>query len=204
MKTIWVILCGLLLSVMESQAQYRSGHMWLVGSGVVLPMGPDAFSNLWKSGFGLNGGVHYCLDAGQRVSLRAMVGYERLSHRTNDGILGAANSGARLQVIEGSGSILHLDLNLKISPRQTEGRVVPYAIGGPGFVRVAQDARFVRQNGLAEQVNLADTNLGWALGVGADVILERDLIVFVEGQYTMVFTDQAGARFMPFRLGVMF
>lgn len=209
MKLIWMVFACvvLLLAATDSQAQYRLGRMWVVGSGVVLPLGPDAFSDLWKSGFGLHGGVHYCLDDGQRVSVRATAGYERLSPNTNDVLvdLNVVNPEARLQVLDGSGSIFHLELNLKVSPRKTEGRFVPYAIGGPGFLRVAQDVRFVRQNtGATEQVNQSETNVGWGLGAGVDFVLRRDLTMFFEGQFTMVFTDQAGPRFMPFRLGIMF
>ena len=208
-RTFLGFLIGLILLGQASgvQAQYRAGRMWAFSSGVLFPVGPNTFSDRWKSGANLGGGIHYCLEEEQRVSLRATAEYSRLSPQKNEVLdeLGIVDPGARLHVLDGSGSIWDLTVNLKISPRWTEGRVVPYLIGGAGLMRVSQDVTFTRiGNTEPERVDQSGTDLGWSLGAGLDAKLARELTVFIEGQYKIVFSDDPGPRYLPIRIGVLF
>ena len=206
----WVVLMGLvaLCVTTTAGAQYRTGRVWVVGSGIAFPMGPDAFSDLWKSGFVLNAGVHHSLNVEQRILVRALASYHRLSASSNTFLdeIGVVDPDARVHVASGSGSILTLLCQVKVTPRWTEGRVVPYLVGGPSIMRVAQDATFTRAGSALgnEQINESNTDFGWGVGAGLDIQVADDLTVFVEGQYEMVFTQEAGPRFLPIRLGVMF
>ena len=77
----WAVLAGLLMlcAASTAEAQYRTGRVWVIGSGIAFPMGPDAFSDLWKSGFVLNVGLHHSLNVEQRVLVRVLASYHRLS-----------------------------------------------------------------------------------------------------------------------------
>ena len=208
-RVLMAVSLGLFLLAPASgaEAQYRAGRMWLLSSGVVFPMGPDDFRDTWKSGLALGGGIHHCLDKEQRVSLCAVLEYSRLTPQKNEVLdgLGVVDPETRLHVQDGSGSILQLGVSVKLSPRWTEGRFVPYAIGGCGVMRVVQDVTFTRAGEAhPEHVDKADTDGGWNLGAGVDVRVAKDLTGFIEGQYTIVFSGQAGPRYLPVRVGVLF
>ncbi len=72
----WAVLMGLLMlfTASTAEAQYRTGRAWVIGSGIAFPMGPDAFSDLWKSGFVLNVGLRSQSECGAaRTGARAGV-----------------------------------------------------------------------------------------------------------------------------------
>jgi len=202
-----IAFCLLFASVSTSQAQYREGRMWVASSGLTFPVSPNSFADRWKSGFHIGGGILYCLNLEQRVMIRATASYQKLSPNTNEFLsdLGIINSSNNIVVQEGSGSIWSLALNLKITPRWTEGTLIPYALGGPSIIRVSQDVTYIPQGDTqSQQFNQTTTDLGWALGVGLDFDLPHELTLFAESQYTMVFTQEAGPRFIPVRLGILF
>lgn len=108
-------------------------------------------------------------------------------------------------VQNGSGSIWALALNLKITPRWTEGFFIPYALGGPSLMRVHQDITYTPQDGTQSQhFNQTETDMGMSLGAGIDFDLPHEITFFAETQYTMVFTQDTGPRFIPIRLGILF
>ena len=55
-----------------------------------------------------------------------------------------------------------------------------------------------------QNLDQIDHNLSWGFGAGLDIIMHRDMTVFLEGKYTIVFTQDAGPRYLPIRLGVLF
>lgn len=202
-----ITLCLLCITCTTAQAQYREGHMWVASSGLTFPISPDSFADRWKSGFHIGGGILYNLNLEQRVMVRATASYQRLSPNTNQILsdLGVVNTENRITVQSGSGSIWSLALNLKITPRWTEGFIIPYALGGPALMRVSQDVTFVPQNTTqSQQFSQTATDIGWGLGVGLDFDLPNELTLFAESQYTMVFTQDAGPRFIPVRIGILF
>lgn len=202
---IALFLSALLFST--SHAQYRAGHMWVASSGITFPISPDSFADRWKSGFHLGGGISYSLNLEQRVMVRATASYQKLSANTNATLsdLGIVNTSNRITVESGSGSILSLALNLKITPRWTEGFLIPYALGGPSLMRINQDVTFTPIGDIqSQQFSQTTTDIGWGLGVGLDFDLPNELTLFAETQYTMVFTQEAGPRFIPIRLGILF
>lgn len=202
-----IALCLSLICMSTSHAQYRPGHMWVASSGITFPISPDNFADRWKSGFHLGGGILYHLNVEQRVMVRATASYQKLSPNTNSILsdLGITNTNNRINVQDGSGSILSLALNLKITPRWTEGFLIPYALGGPSLMRISQDITYTPQGSTqSQQFSQTTTDIGWGLGVGLDIDLPNELTLFVETQYTMVFTQDAGPRFIPIRLGILF
>lgn len=200
------ILC-LLLTPLTTPAQYRDGLMWVASSGLSFPISPDTFADRWKSGFHIGGGVLYGLNLEQRVMVRTTASYQKLSPNTNQFLLdqGITNTSNRITVQSGSGSIWSLALNLKITPRGTEGRIIPYAIGGPALMRITQNITYVPQGSpQSQQFKETTSNMGWSLGLGLDFDMRSTLTLFAESQYTMVFSDQAGPRFIPIRMGILF
>ena len=109
-RFVWVVLMGLLalFATNPADAQYRTGRVWVVGTGIAFPMGPDAFSDLWRSAFVLNAGLHHSLNLEQRVLVRVLASYHRLSANANATLqeLGVVDPYARVRVETGSGSIL--------------------------------------------------------------------------------------------------
>ena len=202
-----IALCLSLLCITTSHAQYRPGHMWVASSGITFPMSPDSFADRWKSGFHLGGGILYNLNLEQRIMVRATASYQKLTPNTNSFLsnLGMTNTTNSIHVESGSGSILSLALNLKITPRWTEGFLIPYALGGPSLMRISQNITFIPQGSTqSQQFKQTSTDIGWGLGVGLDFDLPNEITLFAETQYTMVFTQEAGPRFIPIRLGILF
>jgi len=181
--------------------------MWVISSGVTFPMSPDRFSDRWKAGYNIEAGILYSLSLEQRILIKTTASYQRLSPNTNSFLsdLGITNPNNRINVQNGSGSIWSLALNLKITPRWTEGFLIPYAIGGPSLMRVHQDVTYMPQGSTqSQQFNQTTTDIGLSLGAGIDFDLPNEITLFAESQYTMVFTQEAGPRFIPFRLGIIF
>lgn len=202
-----IAICLILTSFTISHAQYREGHMWVVSSGITLPMSPDSFADRWKSGYHIEGGILYSLNLEQRIMIKATASYQKLSPNTNAFLsdLGITNPNNRINVQNGSGSIWSLALNLKITPRWTEGFLIPYALGGPSLMRVHQDITYTTQGNIqSQQLNQTTTDIGLSLGAGIDFDLPGEITLFAESQYTMVFTQEAGPRFIPIRLGILF
>ncbi len=202
-----IVLCLLFTSFTTSHAQYREGHMWVASSGLTFPISPDSFADRWKSGFHIGGGILYSLNLEQRVMVRATASYQKLSPNTNRILsdLCIVNTRNRIYVQDRTGSIWSLALNIKITPRWTKGTLIPYAIGGPALMRVNQDVTFIPLGDTqSQQFNQTTTDIGWSLGAGIDFDLPHEITFFVESQYTMVFTQEAGPRFIPVRLGILF
>jgi opacity protein-like surface antigen len=202
-----ITICLILTSFTISHAQYREGHMWVISSGVTFPMSPDSFSDRWKSGYHLEGGILYSLNLEQRIMIKATASYQKLTPNTNSFLtdLGISNPNNRINLQSGSGSIWSLACNLKITPRWTEGFLIPYALGGPSLMRVHQDVTYISQGATqSQQFKQTTTDIGLSLGVGIDFDLPNTITLFFESQYTMVFTQEAGPRFIPIRLGILF
>ena len=72
-------------------------------------------------------------------------------------------------------------------------------------MRVHQDITYTPQGSSQSQhFNQTATDIGWSLGVGIDFDLPNEITLFAESQYTMIFTQEAGPRFIPIRLGILF
>ncbi len=96
--------------------------------------------------------------------MRVLASYHRLSANSNAILneLGVVDPNARVHVDSGSGSILTASCQVKVTPRWTEGRVVPYLVGGPSVMRVAQDVTFVRAGSAlgAERIDESTADFG--------------------------------------------
>ena len=180
-----------------------------VDGGVSFPAAPPEFSDFWKTGFAIGGGVGVRLTPFWEIVTSAH--YQRFPADEEgqiDGLLLEGPGGVlEIASIDGrDAETIALLMEVRVHPGSPESSIDPFLAFGSGFCRVATTDAMVRpaDPGYAPIPILGDTDsaLAATIGGGLGYRVAPGWQIVLESIYTIAFTDQSSTEFLPLRLGV--
>ncbi len=189
------------LAVMPAAAQSGSpSTIFYVNTGLGIPSSPETFSDQWSMGFTVGAGYGVALSP--VLSIQGNVDYTRFSFDSQGFLSDLGLGGTGIEIDGAAATIITVMGNLKAG-LQTEGNLTPYAVGGLGLFRIS--AGDVKVSGLGASTSAegeSEMRLGLGLGVGVDVAFTPQYGLFLEGRYTVGFTEDNSTSFFPLRAGL--
>ena len=149
---------------------------------------------------GLNG------DRSLRAKLRDIFTLQGLADYTmfgfdEDAFL-ADNDGIEEGIDGGTTNVLSIMANLKAQMPLQNSRILPYAIGGVGYI--SQTFEDIKVNGNTIMSQDTENSLGLGIGAGVDFSIASDMFLFAEGKYMVGFNAGDDLQYVPIRLGIRF
>jgi hypothetical protein len=129
------LFCILLPATVSAQDR---NFTFTVGSGIVIPRGPETFEDLWQDGVNINGGIYYSLNKSIQIGIQTSQYYfEFDSQKLNDQFqeqnpdlsLALSGNDTKIEVFMPSFRIIAPSLE----------RFLPYVQAGAGFFRIKID-----------------------------------------------------------------
>ncbi|MBN2227013.1 MAG: outer membrane beta-barrel protein [candidate division Zixibacteria bacterium] len=202
-----VLFCALIVT---AQAQTEKPKPILFfGGGMGLPMGPDLFKDFWKSGIGIGGGVGF--EVNPNIELQAAIYYNNfptdedafldyIADMIGEDPTGLSLDGGSTRIIEAMANAKY-----KLGGSNSSSSVKPYVLGGAGFANLSFSDVTASYEGETETVTFeSTTKLALNIGAGADFMVGPKIGIFVEGKYSMVFTEGDATNYVPIRAGMTF
>ena len=175
--------------------------------GAAVPSAPELFSNRWDRGFNVGGGIGFSLTP--HFTLQGYVDYNNLKLNEENLFTEYPKLGERVSVEGGELKLLTISGNVKALLVPPKSTIAPYVIGGTGFYK--QDVSDILITGKLVQVELgvaSKTTFAVGVGAGLDINLTDTIAFFIEGKYTIGFTenfaDKESIKYVPVKIGLAF
>jgi opacity protein-like surface antigen len=199
---------GLAAGVLLLPATGRSeGLLVSVDGGVVATSAPPEFSEFWRTGWGVGGGVSVVLSPLWEVA--TSVHYQRFPADEGaqvDDLLLAGPGGIRaIASLEGrDAQVVALTGEVRFLPPMGDSALGPYLAFGAGFFRLSTtEATVVAATPDIPPVVLSgdtDSALAATVGVGARLRVSERLRLGAESIYTIGFTEPSSTEYLPLRV----
>jgi hypothetical protein len=184
-------------------AQNDKKPIYYFNTGVSFPSAPELFSRYWKPGLNLGLGIGYQTSAS--IVLQMSFVYSNLPFNGEKLLKDYGLSGLGLKVSGGSAKVITASGDLKAYLVPMDAGTSPYFIVGAGLFRIsASDARVSYQGDSQTVQGNSESALGLGLGIGIDFRLRDRLTLFMEGKYTLGFTDVDNTLLVPLKIGIAF
>jgi len=184
----------------------------VVNGGFGLPAGPAIFIDRAKLGYNFGGGLSYTIN--HRFSVDLLFDYNRFQF---DRFSYAQSIGRPVDqdvpdtyIIEGGPSeVISIALQGRWYMFPGASDVLPYLLGGAGYMSFAADVVYHGNTIEALIGDPADPGfeqdaLYSAIGLGFDFPRSDRIVLFIEGRYSLGFTDERIFQYFPFKLGFRF
>jgi opacity protein-like surface antigen len=194
---VMLFCCGSLL------AQSEKTPIYYLNTGVSVPSSPELFSRYWNPGPNFGFGLGF--QATPAIALRTAFEYSNMPLDDQKLLedFGILPSG--LNVSGGSANVITAGLDFKANLAPMTANVSPYFVVGGGLFRLsASDARISYQGTSATVQGNSETAFGIGFGAGFDFRLNNRLALFLEGKYSIGFTDVDNTQYFPIKIGLAF
>jgi opacity protein-like surface antigen len=199
------ILTALAVFVVGSNAAAQTVKNVLVsvGGGLSFPSQPSDFSNYWKMGYNVGGGLGYALSSS--FSLNALFDYnsfpldaDRILNDFGLGGQGITIKGGSVTLITVSGTLKAWLIPLGDSPS-------PYVFVGGGFFGLSNSDVTI-SDGNASRVLRGESTSEFSIlfGAGLDIPMNESLVAFVQAAYGIAFAKDENTNYLPMKAGVSF
>lgn len=195
MKRVSIIVL-LLFSTSVAAAQGST----FVSAGLGVPQKPTEFSDYWKTGLSLGGGI----EAPVNDWLALMGGFDLTNFALNEGPYLEAQgvAGTGVSISGGSASILTLLGGAKLSVVRIPKSVSAYVVGLFGYLNFSTKDFEVTGGGLAGTLAGEERSAFCvAGGAGVEMPIGKTTDIFIEGRYVVDFAASRTA-FVPLRAGL--
>lgn len=174
-----------------------------VNIGMGIPSSPNEFSDYWKTGLNIGGGIGY--PASKNLDIIAMFNYSSFSFNGEKFINDAGYGGYGFEIDGGTASFLTLNVDLKVALASGDASVRPFIVGGACLFKMSIKDATVRLQGQSETVAGDDeTKLGISIGAGFDVMLNQQMSLYLAARYAVGFTEDESTTYFPLNIGLMF
>lgn len=184
-------------------AQEGAGRpVFRVGAGLSVPSSPDVFSDYWKIGPHAVGAIGYPVTRG--FILEGQVEYNNFT-LDDDAILRDLGFSPADVTIQGAAATVLAGTAMAIGRIQAPGsKVAPYFLGGVGFSRLsAGDITASGPGGTATLDGDSETAFSVGFGVGIEIMVTPTAGIFLDGKYSILFTEDESSQYLPFRVGLV-
>ncbi len=200
------LLCGLLMTQFSSSALSQGARrpLYFLGGGLSVPSAPDIFSDYWQTGFNFTGGIGYPVTPS--VAVLGTVGYNAHPFDEDGFLSDIGLSGYGVDVDGGKATLLTVFAALRVnlvSP-QAEAVASPFFFGGIGMTRLSLSDVSVSYLGQSYGLDgPSETALGVGFGGGVDMRVAANVYLFVQGLYSIGFTDDESTHAFPISVGIL-
>ncbi len=192
------IVFTLLVAVYQTNAQ--STKEVFFNAGAAIPSKPEVFSDYWKMGFNVGGGVGFSIS--KNTTLSGSIDYSSFGI-DEDGVLksnGLSNTG--VSISGGAASILTIMGNAKILLTSDASNIAPYIVGGLGFFNIStNDIKIAYMGDVDVLEGSSELAFSLLLGAGFQFPIGNSSI-FLEGNYHIGFTEGSSTAFFPIKVGL--
>jgi len=220
MKQLFVVMCVMLILALSGTA--LAGEIKpaiYVGGGMSLPMGPQLFSDFWKSGFGGSGGIG--LQVSPAIEIGGTFGYSKFPF-DDDAVLeyfGVSDlelSGVNVDITFSGLDITTLEFlayGKYIFTVGAEGsKFKPYMLATAGMTKMSTDemsASVIVTGAIdtsftesAPKISTTDFTIGF--GAGFEYMFSPKAGLWLDGKYMVVLTEGESTAYLPLRAGLKF
>jgi len=199
-KLLLIMFLPFIFSIKSFCQDYNNVY---IGAGLSFPESPTEFSDYYKMGFNVGGGVGFALSP--TFAIVGDFSYHNFSFDDSNFLSSFGLNNLGINISGGATSVYTITGNLKVSLNQGPGVVVPYLIGGVGYVNLSTSDVMVSGNGSAVSVpGNSESDFYAQVGAGVDFLVAPTTGIFVEGKYAIAFTSGSNTAFLPIRVGVIF
>jgi opacity protein-like surface antigen len=176
---------------------------FFVNAGFSIPSAPDEFSDYWKTGFNIGGGIGHSLTP--NVQFQGIVEYNSFGFDGDKLLEDYGYGGTGISVSGGTASIVTASANLKTLLSAGKSSSTPYFIGSLSFFRLSTSDATVSYMGMSETVDGdSETAAGVAFGAGINIEMNPNMNLFIEGKYGVGFTENESTQYLPLKVGLEF
>jgi len=203
MKVIIISTLLLLASATTAFGQGTNGLELYLNSGISFPSNPDEFADYWSTGFNFGGGAGYSVDP--NLTLVAYFDYNDFNFDDERFLEDYGFTGYGISITGGEASSITLSGNLKVTLLPSPEPVRPYLLGGVGWTRISiGDVTIYGPGGSVTVEGESETAFSVLLGAGIDFTLTEGMDLFIQGGYSIAFTEEESTEIFPVKLGIKF
>ena len=168
-----------------------------------MPIGPTAFKDGWKMGFGFGGGVG--LQFNPQIEASGKFYYNTFGFdwdKLIGGASGVSGDGADFQAIE-----FGVDLKYMFAAGGQTALLKPYVVLGGGFVNVKFTDATITGGTTTYMIpfsGISETKINFSGGAGLDYMMSPQMGIWVEGRFLLIATEGESISFLPIRAGIKF
>lgn len=196
-KLFLILVLPFLFSANSFAQDYNNVYF---GAGLTFPEGPSQFSDYYKMGFNVGGGVGFAIS--HTFSIVGDFTYNNFSFDQNKFLTDIGYNNSGISITGGSTSIYAISANMKFSLNRSQSSTFPYVIGGIGYLNEATSDLTVSGGGTSVPVSgNSESAFYTQAGVGVDFVIGSTSLIFIEGKYAIGFTKDKNTTFLPIRAG---
>lgn len=199
MKKLAVVLFILIISTSFVNAQNQSRIY--INSGFGFPMSPKGFSDYWKTGF--NFGAALAVPINPNVDISFNFDYNTFPL---DESKVEEEAGGAVEIDGGNASVWTLTSNIKANlVRRGTGQAIPYFLFGVGYYNINETEVTVSRSIFTAAFDSKGEG-GFTLngGFGVEFNASKNLLIFLDGRYQLIFTEDDNVGYLPVRAGIGF
>ena len=174
-----------------------------LSGGVSIPASPSEFKDFWSLGFNGGGGVGYIFSP--IFSANVYFDYNSMTLNEDKFLeeLGATSMG--LSIDGGAVNIITVMVNVKTTLIAKPQSVSPYLKAGLGLLSLsATDVTFSYMGeSFTQEVDVSEEAFGVLFGGGIDFPVSLNVLIFVEGNYGIGFTEDESTGYITIKGGVI-
>jgi opacity protein-like surface antigen len=174
-----------------------------INTGFSIPTAPDEFSDYWKTGFNIGGGIGFPIIRNLRFQVD--LEYNSFAFDEDTFIDDLSYGGTGISISGGTASILTAAVNLKALIPTGSYSKTPYLIGGVSFFALSISDGTVRYEQYTRTIGGdSDPAIGLSLGAGISFVMNPNMNIFIEARYGIGFTEDEDTQYIPFKVGLEF
>jgi len=203
MKQTMIVTIILFTVILVPFAHSRNEPVLYLNVGASAPTAPETFSEHWQRNFNLGGGIGFHLSP--NLILQGYVARNNFTLDEDKFFTDYPQLGESVSIDGGELKFLTVFGDLKAVLGPSKARLAPYLIGGGGFSKQYFTDISISGKRITVELGIAsETTFAVAFGAGMDINLSDNFALFIEGRYTIGFTENESIKYVPVKIGLGF
>jgi opacity protein-like surface antigen len=199
MKAILILMMAVLAMSGIVLAQEKPKITYYVSAGIAVPSAPDEFSDYWRTGLNIGGGVGFPIS--NNVQLVPTLSYSNCGFDVDRFLLDSGVGDFGYDINGGDASLTTLNADFRFSFNTAQGKVVPYVVGGAGIFWLSIDDALLSYQGYTIRVNgESETKVGIDFGAGIDFSAGPRTNISIGGRLVVGFTEGDNTQYFPLQV----
>jgi len=202
MKKYLLLLIIPTLLINLSFAQDAKKIQLFLSGGISIPSSPTEFTDYWNLGFNGGAGIGYVFSP--NFSANAYFDFNTMA-LNEDNFLGDLGAPSGVSIDGGSINIITVMANVKGNLIAKPKSISPYFKVGIGLFSLSATDVTVSYMGVSmtESLDASEEALGLIFGGGIDFPVSPNILIFIEGNYCVGFTEDESTSFIPIKGGLI-
>jgi opacity protein-like surface antigen len=203
MKSFCLLFVTLFILAIPAIAQQYDHPTYYVNTGLAVPSTPTEFSDYWKTGFNIGGGVGFPIS--ENASFIGNLLYSRFGFDGEKFMADNGFGGYGLEIDGGNANIITISGDFRFVLGSKPNKVTPYLTGGAGLFRISINEATMSYQGQSETVRSStETKVGLNMGAGLNIALTPQTSLQLGVKYVLGFTKGENTGYFPLQIGLAF